>query len=59
MEVYLNGRVAHASVTIYTDRERAYVDRSRSCVGMNILDELSGPGFVERVHELHIDVCTM
>ena len=26
---------------------------------MNILDKLSGPGFVERVHELHMDLCTM
>jgi len=32
---------------------------SMNCVGMNILDELSGPGFVGRVQELHIDLCTM
>ena len=32
---------------------------SMNCVGMNILDELSGPGFVERVHELHMEIGTM
>ena len=32
---------------------------SMNCVGMNILDESSGPGFVERVHELHMEIGTM
>ena len=33
--------------------------KSMNCVGMNILDESSGPGFVERVHELHMEIGTM